>query len=107
MLAVGVASIAWWSMTGDLRFYARVKFFPMLGIPLICLLFAGRATEFRYALYAFLFFALATALEALDEKIFLWAAGQVSGHTLKHLAAAVAVYQFVVMLRRVIPRSEC
>ena len=104
-LALGVASIAWWSMSDDLRFYGWVKFFPVLGIPLICALFAGRVTDFRYALQAFFFFALATVLEALDKEVFAATAGQVSGHTLKHLAAAVAVYRFVVMLRRASPRS--
>ena len=88
-------------MTDDLRLYGWVKFFPMFGIPLICLLFPGRVTEFRYALYAFLFFALATVLELLDKEVFAADAGPVRGHTLKHLAAAVAVYYFLVMLRRV------
>ncbi len=104
-LALGIASIVWWSMSEDLRFYGWIKFLPMLAIPLICLLFPGRATDFRYALQALLLFALATVLEVLDKEVFAATAGQVSGHTLKHLAAAIAVYRFVVMLRAATPRS--
>jgi hypothetical protein len=50
------------------------------------------------------FYALAKALEALDKPIF--AAGHiVSGHTLKHLAAAAAGYCILHMLQRRRPVS--
>jgi hypothetical protein len=48
-----------------------------------------------------LLYALAKALELGDHTVWAWSGGWISGHTLKHLAAAGAVWPVVVALRRV------
>ncbi len=103
-VGVGVASVVYWHLTeaaghGDLRFYGLVQFYPMLAVPLACWLFPGRHTRSRYIVYMILLYALAMAFDQLDHAIFWLLGGSISGHTLKHLTAAVAAYMLVAMLR--------
>lgn len=102
-LAAGVFSVLWWRWTGDLRFYVWVQFAPMLSIPLLLLLFPGRYTHRRYALYGVGLYALAKLAEFWDREIFALTAHVVSGHTLKHLLAAGALLVVLVMLWRRAP----
>lgn len=94
LLAIGVFSVFYWDYTeslgrGDLRPYALVQFLPMLLIP-ICLLFLGRGRQESGVFWGMIgCYVLAKVLEALDTQVF-GVGGLVSGHTLKHLAAAAA-----------------
>src|SRR5579859_898465 len=92
LLLIGVASVWYWHLTeqwgrGDLRLYGFVQFFPALGIPLMMALFPARYTRSFDLLPAVGFYALAKILEAKDKQIYALAKF-ISGHTLKHLAAA-------------------
>lgn len=103
MVAFGVAATVYWYVTawpGDLRIYSLVQAYPALAIPLICWLFPGRLTTGRHVAWLLAFYGLAKACEAFDREIFGLLGGAVSGHTLKHLLAAVSVYVVVAMLRR-------
>ena len=104
LLIVGIASIAYWNWTelngaGDLRVYALVQFVPVVFIPLIVLLFPSNYTRGKDFLYAIGFYGLSKIFEALDNQIFMFG-GVVSGHTLKHLAAAFAIYWLLRMLQK-------
>lgn len=91
LLALGVLSLVWWRWTGDLRLYGWVQFFPCLALPLLFLLLPPKYTGTGYWLAAAALYALAKVFEYKDETIY--SAGQIlSGHTLKHLAAAAACY---------------
>ena len=104
LIVMGTGSVLWWRLTeaagrGDLRLYALVQFVPMLAIPLMLLLFPGRynwAAGFGWMLG---WYALAKVFELLDGQIFAMG-GVVSGHTLKHVAAGIAVLQIWQMMRR-------
>ncbi len=106
LVGLGIASVLWWYHTellgvGDLRLYWWVQFFPMVGIPLILILF-GRWDNLQGVtalVWVVLWYAVAKGLEALDVQIFHWT-GFVSGHTLKHLAAAVSAGYLIVMFKR-------
>ena len=91
LLAVGIGSVVWWRLSGDLRLYALVQFFPMLAVPLMLFLFRGRyrAVGFCWVLG---WYVLAKVFELADRQVFAMG-GLVSGHTLKHLAAGIAVVQ--------------
>ena len=95
LLLVGLGSVLQWYVSeirgaGDLRFYAAVQVYSAL-VLLVALLFPRRYTRGSDLAVVVGFYALAKALEILDRSIF--AAGHVvSGHTLKHLAAAAAGY---------------
>lgn len=94
LLLVGMGSVLQWSASeargaGDLRFYAAVQTYSAL-VLLLALVFLKRYTRTSDLAVVVGFYALAKALESLDKPIF--AVGHiVSGHTLKHLAAAAAV----------------
>lgn len=96
LLLTGIGSVFYWDYTeaqgaGDLRLYALVQFLPMILIPLILWLFPAKESGMRYLLYTLGFYVLAKVLEHFDEGFFTIFGGMVSGHTLKHLAAAAAV----------------
>lgn len=99
-LVVGAASVAWWRYADDLRLYAWVQFMPLIILPLLVALFPGRYTHRCYLLYGLACYLLAKVAEALDAQIFEASAAGVSGHTLKHLLAALAVYFVYLMLKR-------
>jgi hypothetical protein len=94
LLAVGVASVVSWHLSetvgrGDLRLYALVQFFPMIAIPVILVLFPDRAGGGAWLWTALGFYAIAKVAELADAFVFAHG-GIVSGHTLKHLLAAIA-----------------
>jgi Ceramidase len=89
LAAIGVSSLLLWRWTGDLRLYAWVQFFPCLALPLIFLLFTPKFSGTIYWLIAAMLYALAKLFEFYDSAIY--SAGSIlSGHTLKHFAAAAA-----------------
>lgn len=102
LLALGVASVVWWRLTeqtgaGDLRPYGFVHFYPAVLIPLLLLLFPPRYSRGGDVWGALFFFALTVLGELLDRPI-LALGGLVSGHTLKHFFAAIAVWWILRML---------
>lgn len=94
LVAVGVASVLYWIFTeqrgaGDLRAYALVQFLPMLLIPVLLMLYPRPRGYLQYILALVACYAVSKGLEFADTEIFRM--GEiVSGHTLKHLAAALA-----------------
>jgi hypothetical protein len=89
LLAIGIFSLLLWRWTDDLRLYAWAQFFPFLALILILRFFPPKYTGTSYWITAAALYALAKLLEYLDEKIY--SLGSIlSGHTLKHLAAAAA-----------------
>jgi hypothetical protein len=86
LLTIGIASVLWWSITGDLRPYVLVQFGPLL--ILIPALWFVRDARFLVAVLAF--YALAKLAELEDRIIF--ASLPVSGHTIKHVVSALATW---------------
>jgi hypothetical protein len=104
LVVAGMGSVVYWQMTelagrGDLRPYVLAQFYPMVAIPLMMLLFPPRYTRSADLLGAAGLYALAKIFEVFDRRIFA-AVPIVSGHTLKHLAAALAAYQILRMLQK-------
>jgi hypothetical protein len=105
LVAAGVASVVMWRISeqngaGDLRAYVFVQAFPMIALPLMMLLFRSRYTHGWMLLVVVLFYGGAKALEHFDAKVFDATGRQVSGHSLKHVVAAIACYVVVMMLKR-------
>ena len=91
LLAIGLFSLLVWSRTDDLRLYVWVQFFPCVALPLMFLLLPPKYTGTSCWLFAAAFYALAKLLEFYDGAVF--SVGSIlSGHTLKHLAAAAACF---------------
>lgn len=93
LLLIGAGSVAYWAATGDLRPYVLVQFYPLIAIPLLWLQLPPLATGTRYLLLAFAGYLLAKLLEIIDAAVFSATLCAVSGHTLKHLAAAWASFE--------------
>ena len=91
LIAVGVFSLLLWRWTGDLRLYGWVQFFPCIALPLLFLLFPPKYSGTFYWLIAAALYALAKVFEFYDSAIY--SVGSIlSGHTLKHIAAAAACF---------------
>ncbi len=102
LVAVGAGSVLYWYLTelrgsGDLRPYALVQFYPLVAIPLMLWLLPS-----RYASGALVVAAATYALAKVPELTDAWmfsVTRVVSGHTLKHLIAALAGYWVLRMLQ--------
>lgn len=96
LIALGVFSIAYWSWTGDLRAYVAVQFGSLIVIVLLLSLYPAPHSSYLWAGVAA--YAAAKVFEATDKQIF--AIGHIiSGHTLKHIAAASSMLCVALMLR--------
>lgn len=95
----GFFSVLYWHWSGDLRFYAWIQFFPLLMIPVVMVLFP-RKYPYQWLLPAALaVYLLAKVAEVYDSEVFMFSQGLLSGHTLKHLLAALSCFAVLVMLR--------
>jgi len=79
LVTCGVASVLWWNLTNDLRFYVLIQFGPLL-ILVPALWFVRDA---RYLAAVLTFYALAKLAEFYDRAIF--SALPIIGHTAKHI----------------------
>jgi hypothetical protein len=103
LLLAGVLSIMYWRYFDDLRPYAAVQFVPCIVIPIMAIIIPPMYTHSSYWLWAAGFYLLAKVTEALDKPIYKWTHQIVSGHTLKHLfAAMVPVYLTLMLAKRTI-----
>ncbi|KAK2642097.1 hypothetical protein Ddye_023860 [Dipteronia dyeriana] len=98
LLLAGVVSILYWRFFDDLRPYALIQFVPCIAIPLMAILLPPMYTHSAYWLWAAGFYLLAKVEEALDKPIYKWTHHIVSGHTLKHLCAAMVPVFLTLML---------
>jgi len=101
LLALGLASVLYWYALDDLRPYVAVQFGSLL-IIVSLLLLAPRRPEASHTHLLWIglgWYVLAKIFESLDRPIFA-ALEVVSGHTLKHLAAAVGIWMIARMIDR-------
>ena len=103
LVVIAAGSVIYWHWTeqqgaGDLRLYALVQFYPIVAVPLMLWWLAPRYTRGGDLLAAAATYAAAKGPELLDGWI-LSATRVVSGHTIKHLLAALAGYWVLRMLR--------
>lgn len=106
-MILGVYSIFYWYYTeiigvGDLRLYAFVQFFPIVVVPLILLFYNNGKQYTKQILLVFGAYTIAKLCEHFDVQIFEFL-GFISGHTVKHLFSALAVYFiFLIYQKRIL-----
>ncbi|KAK9162256.1 hypothetical protein Syun_003158 [Stephania yunnanensis] len=100
LVLAGIVSILYWRFFDDLRPYAVVQFVPCIAIPLMAILMPPMYTHSSYWLWAAGFYLLAKVEEAADRRIYNWTHHIVSGHTLKHLCAAMVPVFLTLMLAK-------
>jgi ceramidase len=89
LVALGAASVWWWAKVDDLRPYLLVQYGGLAAIAGLCAWFPSRN---RLMLAAAGIYGVAKACELNDRLIFELTAGALSGHTLKHVLAALALF---------------
>lgn len=104
LIMIGVASVIYWYWSeqrgaGNLNFYIVAQFYSIAMIVLLAILFPSRYTRGADIHGVIALYGLAKLAELLDEEIYHL--GQiVSGHTLKHIFAGLAVYWILRMLQK-------
>lgn len=103
LYAAGLGSVVYWGWSemngnGDLRAYGLIQLYPMLLIPLLLWLYPARYSGDRHILIVIVLYVLALACDFMDHAI-ASLSGLVSGHTMKHMIAALAVYWVLLGLR--------
>lgn len=100
LLLIGLGSVLYWSFTDDLRPYAIVQFLPVVLIIMICwLLPAHVGLRWSHASILLIGYGIAKILEAADSVVWHGLGYTVSGHSLKHLAAAASCVAIVAFVR--------
>lgn len=104
-VAAGLGSAAWWGWSeargmGDLRPYLLMQLYPVLLIPLLLCLYPPRYSGDRTLLAVIGLYLLALLFDLADRQVFALTGGLVSGHTIKHAIAALAVGGVVLHLQR-------
>jgi len=105
LLGAGVGSVWYWQSSGDLWLYAWVQFMPLVMAVAILLLYRGRVAHPGWLVAALVCYGLAKIAEAADRPLYEITGHFVSGHTLKHLAAALACGCLVQRVRGAPPRQ--
>jgi hypothetical protein len=105
LVAAGAASVWWWRWTENLWPYMAAQYFSIFLIGWLMLFFPASYTRSGDMLIVTGFYVLAKVAEALDARIY--DLGHViSGHTIKHLIAAMAVFWVLRMLQKRKPQSS-
>lgn len=96
LVVVGVYSILYWYYTeiigvGDLRLYAFIQFFPIVAVPLILIFYKNNELYTKNLLLVFFAYLISKLCEYYDAQIFDLLK-VISGHTIKHLFSALALY---------------
>jgi hypothetical protein len=103
LVLLGGATVGYWHLTeawgrGDLRPYLLAQIYPVVGIPAILWLSAAKYTNTETLYSAIAWYAGAKLYEFLDKDLYSF--GQIiSGHTLKHVGAAVSCYMILSWIR--------
>ena len=104
-IVTGIFSVFYWQYTeyihrGDLRLYALIQYLPMMLIAIILTRhYHQNNFLFKPLLYILLLYIVAKLFEHFDQNIY-HAGNFISGHSLKHVAAATATYFMVVIVRK-------
>ena len=91
LITIGFCSVLYWVVLDDLKLYAFVQFYPMVAIPVILLCF-NREKKATWGYWLLLLaYLIAKFCEHYDNQIH-HTLGIISGHSIKHLVAALGVY---------------
>jgi len=104
MLMLGAASVIYWQITeragvGNVVPYGVLQAYSVVIVLLMAVLKPSRYTHGTILYWVFAWYVLSKILETYDAEVLEWG-HVVSGHTLKHLAAAAAGVAVWVMLTR-------
>ena len=104
LILAGVISVVYWHFSeirgeGDLRLYILVQFYPMLASPIILACFRSNCSHVQAYWWLLLLYIIAKVFEHFDGEVYD-VLGFISGHSLKHLTAALGVYVLLVFYQK-------
>ena len=105
LVVAGIGSVFYGHYFQDLRLYLCVQFVPLLMVPVVVALFKGSHSHQWLLALGLAFYVLAKVTEYNDVTIFEATGEVVSGHTAKHLLAAVGCLSVLIMLMIRQPRA--
>jgi len=105
LVVAAAGSVGYWRWTelhgvGDLRPYAVAQYGSLLAIVLLLVLYPSRFRDARYLAAGLCAYGVAKILELADAPVYAASGHVVSGHTLKHLVAAVGLGLIAAMIHR-------
>ena len=89
LVPLGIASVIYWKMTGDLSPYATLQFGGIAGLLALLALTRRGNDPFPWR-WVVAWYVFAKIAESLDQQIWDATQGMIAGHTIKHLLAAAA-----------------
>ncbi|MFY0687459.1 MAG: ceramidase domain-containing protein [Cyclobacteriaceae bacterium] len=106
LLLIGILSVVYWVLTGDLKFYAIVQFYPIVVILVALTCFRSTYTLSIGYWVLLASYILAKVFEHFDcqtqNMLLIW-----SGHTLKHLTISIGIIAlFYTYIKRTTVNSE-
>ena len=104
LLLLGVGSVWYWYATeragaGDLRLYGLIQFFPVVLIPLTLVMFGAKSLRAGFLWATLATYVLAKVAEYFDAGLYT-TTGVISGHSVKHLLAALSTFWIVLAFRQ-------
>jgi hypothetical protein len=96
---LGFFSVLYWHWFDDLRLYFWIQLIPLLTVPVAMILFRSRFTHRWFLLVALGFYVFAKISETYDREVFALTQNLFSGHTLKHVLAALSCFSVLAMLK--------
>ncbi len=103
---VGAYSILHWQIFNDLRPYAWVQLTPIICVLLLACLYKKNGLTPKYLFLTFFFYSAAKLTENFDLQIFQFTNLCFSGHSIKHILAAAAVYCLYLMKKSKLSSSK-
>ena len=110
LLLAGAGTVVYWwfgesAGRGDLRPYVLVQFMPMILIPMMLALYQSPFDRTGFIWLMIVLYAAAKVFEYIDYSIYALG-GLISGHSVKHIVAALATLVFLHGLRSRVPREH-
>lgn len=105
LVAIGAGSILYWHRTemagaGDLRPWILVQGLSAFLVLLIIILYRKPQRPTGLLLISLVFYGIAKAAEHFDAMAYHYTSSLVSGHSIKHIAAGLALFMVYLILRR-------
>ena len=98
LYSYAIFSILYWKYSDDLRLYILI----LIGVPLYIVLKYYKNINLKKYIYVIVFMGILTRIsEHNDHEIYEFTNYQISGHTLKHIFAIIAVWYVVKLLQKV------
>ena len=94
---LGILSVFYWKKYDDLRFYEFLK----IAIPVYAIFMLYKNPKVNHYIFPVIILTILTRVSEYNDKaIYKLTGGTISGHTLKHIFAALDIYLIIIILEK-------